>query len=82
MNEPKFHTVDAESLKNISVEEILAKHNPNLEKADYTIPVPTENQTIPHRDSTDCYYVQVIKGWNPIVKPSIDAPYRGRIGGC
>ncbi|MEI2583473.1 hypothetical protein [Scytonema sp. PRP1] len=82
MNEPKFHTVDSESLKNISVEQILRQHNPALENADYTTPVPTENQTIPHRDGTDRYYIKVIKGWNPIVKPNLDSAYRGRIGGC
>lgn len=70
MNEPKFHTVDAESLTNISVDEILAQHNPKLKNADYTIPVPTVNQTIPHRDGTQRYYVQVIQKWNPIVKPT------------
>jgi hypothetical protein len=82
MDEPKFHSVDPESLKNISVEQIQAKHNPVIKNADYTIPVPTENQTIPHRDDTEHYYIQVIKGWNPIVKTQQDAPYRGRIGGC
>jgi hypothetical protein len=82
MNEPKFHTVNSESLKNISVEQILRQHNPALENADYTTPVPTENQTIPHRDGTDRYYIKVIEGWNPIVKPNLDSAYRGRIGGC
>lgn len=81
MNEPKFHTVDPESLKNISVKQILRQHNPRLENADYTIPVPTENQTIAHRDG-DQRYIQVIEGAYPIIKPNLDAPYRGRIGGC
>lgn len=62
MNEPKFHTVDLESLKNISVEQILTHDNPVLENADYTTPVPTENQTIPHRDGADPYYIKVIQG--------------------
>ncbi|WP_269635051.1 hypothetical protein [Mastigocladopsis repens] len=30
--------------------QILTQHNAGLENADYTIPVPTENQTIAHRD--------------------------------
>ncbi len=67
---------------NTGVEQILTHDNPVLENADYTTPVPTENQTIPHRDGADPYYIKVIQGWNPIVKPNLDAPYRGRIGGC
>ena len=39
-----------------------------LENADYSIPIPTEHQTIPQRDRTDTYYLKVIEGWNPIVK--------------
>lgn len=81
MHEPKFHTVEPEFLKSISIEQIQAKHNPVLDNADYTIPVPTENQTIPHLDGIE-YYTKFIKGSYPIIKPKLDAPYRGRIGGC
>jgi hypothetical protein len=44
MNEPIFHTVDPESLKNITLDQILAPKNP-LETADYNAPVAAENET-------------------------------------
>ncbi|WP_257999413.1 hypothetical protein [Fischerella thermalis] len=69
-------------LPNSKVNLKAAKRNPVLENADYSIPVPTEHQTIPQRDRTDAYYIKVIEGWNPIVKLELNAPYRGRIGGC
>ncbi|KAB8320050.1 hypothetical protein SD81_012995 [Tolypothrix campylonemoides VB511288] len=62
----------------MSVEQILRQHNPRLENADYTIRVPTENQTIAHRDVDHLY----IEGAYPVIKPNLDSPYRGRIGGC
>jgi len=82
MDEPKFHTVEPEFLQHISIEQIQAQHNSVLKNADYSIPVPIENQTIPRRENTGNYYVSIIEGMNPIVKPELDAPYRGRIGGC
>jgi hypothetical protein len=43
MSEPTFYTVDSESLKNITIDQILAPKNP-LETADCNTPVPKENK--------------------------------------
>ncbi|MBD2214472.1 hypothetical protein H6G27_32145 [Nostoc linckia FACHB-104] len=39
MSEPKFHTIDPEAIKNISIEQIQSQHHQVLETADYTIAV-------------------------------------------
>jgi hypothetical protein len=76
MSEPKFHTIDPEAIKKISIEQIQSQHHQVLETADYTIAVPTTNQTIPHYNDIQR------NGSRPIFIPKLDAPYRGRIGGC
>lgn len=76
MNQPKFYTIDPEVLKNIYIEQIQSQHHQVLETADYTIAVPTTNQTISH------YNAIQYNGSRPILIPKLDAPYRGRIGGC
>ncbi len=81
MSDPEFHTVDPESLKNIPIEAILSPHSPALETADYTVPVPTEDQSLPH-----CFYIgrghSIVD--DKLVNPdtSLKSQYRGRLGGC
>ena len=81
MSDPQFHSVDPESLKNIPLEVILSPHLAS-KQVDYTIPVPTEDQTIPHRVRVGARQTKLVG--DKLVNPesSLMSQYRGRIGGC
>ncbi|OKH47937.1 hypothetical protein NIES2101_22990 [Calothrix sp. HK-06] len=80
MSEPTFHTVDSESLKNITIDQILAPKNP-LEKADYNTPVPTEDKTIPTQNKNN-NYIRIVYGLNATPVLKLNNGHRGKIGGC
>jgi|GEM_PF-1884597 len=82
MTEPQFHHIDPESLKNISVEQITNQHNTELDHADYTIPVPTVDKTIPESPKDGVRYFATVYGVNLVPKNNPGSKYRGRIGGC
>lgn len=60
----EFHTVDLSSLQNITVEEILAGGGIDPEEMNYTVPVPTTNQIIPH-SSRDSWFQVEFGGLDP-----------------
>lgn len=81
MNEKQFYSVDPESLKHITVNDIIEGYNITPTKIDYSIPVPTLNQRIP-RYSRDVYIRVNYGNWNYASLPEVDPGYRGRLGGC
>ncbi len=68
MNEPQFHSVDPKTLT-VSVEELVNPEHP-AEDADYSVPVPTQEQKVLLRRA------QVTLHGDEL------GQYRGRIGGC
>jgi hypothetical protein len=75
-----FHNVDPESLKQITVKDIQSGNIFPEQKLDYSIPVPTRNQSIP-RSSQDPWLM--IEFANDVsAQPEADAGNRGRFGGC
>lgn len=70
MPEFDFRPLNPEALKDVPVEDILNPHNPELEEAEYDVPVPTQEQQVIQR-----------RGVRPLHGPEL-GQYRGRIGGC
>lgn len=81
MDEKHFHTVEPESLKHVMVNDILTGHNIAPTEIDYSAPVPTQNQRLPHR-SRDAWLQVEWGGLDSASLPEADSGYRGRIGGC
>ena len=81
-SDSQFHNIDPESLKNISVEVITQQHNPALDTADYNIPVPTTDQTIPHQVVVNAKFIEIIDNKLDPRRNTLIERYRGRIGGC
>jgi hypothetical protein len=82
MNDISFHTVDPESLKNITLEAILAPSNAAVDNATYDVPVPTEDQTLPQGIQKGRGGYRVVDDKLHRSKPNLIDQYRGRIGGC
>ncbi|MEG5032654.1 hypothetical protein [Microcoleus sp. AT3-D2] len=78
--EENFHSVDQDSLKKITVDEILSGGGVEREEMDYTVAVPSANQARVPRD----------RGFSSHVKSSVFdraprsqfAEKRGTLGGC
>ncbi len=81
MDSEQFHTVNPESLKGITVDDILTRHKLSPAQVDYSVPVPTHNQDIP-RSNRDSWLGIELGGVDPASLPLIEAKFRGRIGGC
>lgn len=81
MNEKQFHAVDPESLKHITIDDILTGHNIAPTEMEYFIPVPTQSQSLSHR-SRDTWLQVEWGGLDPASLPELDSSYRGCIGGC
>jgi len=72
----EFHSVDLDSLKEITVDEILSGGGVEAEEMDYTVAVPTADARTPSN-----------KGFSSHVKSSLFArsllaEKRGTLGGC
>jgi hypothetical protein len=84
MEEDRFHTVDRAAIMQITAEDILTAKGIAPENLNYSVPVPTSFQGIPH--GTEEVWLQVKCGsidpgaidWS---NPNLEQ-YRGRIGGC
>ncbi len=81
MDSEQFHTVDPESLKGITVNDILTRQKFSPTLVDYSVPVPTTNQNIPH-GNRDAFLGIELGGADPTTLPQLEAKFRGRIGGC
>ncbi|MBW4548378.1 MAG: hypothetical protein KME25_28660 [Symplocastrum torsivum CPER-KK1] len=81
MDSEQFHTVDPESLKSITVNDILTRQKLSPAQVDYSVPVPTNNQDIP-RSNRDSWLGIEMGGVDPATLPQSQAKFRGRIGGC
>lgn len=81
MSNIPFHTVDPQTL-NIPLETILATSNAALKNAVYDIPVPTEDQTLPHRVVIGRNSSLIVGDKLHRSKPNLIDQYRGRLGGC
>lgn len=80
-NPENFYTVDLSSLQNITVEEILSGGGIEPEEMDYTVPVPTTSQSIPHT-SRDSWFQVEFGGLDPSTLPQRVPKTRGNLGGC
>jgi hypothetical protein len=77
----EFHTIDASSLKSITVEEILSGGGVDPEEIDYTVQVPTANQKITNSARDTWFQVQ----FGGIIQPVSEdetSKHRGTLGGC
>jgi hypothetical protein len=81
MDSEQFHTVNAESLKGIMVNDILTRQKLSPANVDYSVPVSTNNQDIP-RSNRDAWLGIEMGGVDPACLPQSEAKFRGRIGGC
>ena len=81
MDEKHFHTLDPESLKHITVNDILTGHNIAPTEIDYSAPVPTQSQHLPSR-SRDTWQQVEWGGLDVASLPELDSGYRGCLGGC
>lgn len=76
--EGKFHCVDPDSLKKITVDEILSGGAVEAEEMHYTVAVPTANDAKIHRDRSLDAKSSVFE----TVPRSKFAEKRGTLGGC
>lgn len=74
MDDEEFFTVDPEELKQITITELQSGHSLDKQKLDYSILVPTRDQSIPGRRRNSPYRENV--------SHNFDAGDRGRFGGC
>jgi hypothetical protein len=74
MESEEFFTVDPEQLKQITIADLQSGHSLEQQKLDYSILIPTRNQSIPRRR------------WNSLYREdgrlNFDAGDRGRFRGC
>jgi hypothetical protein len=81
MENEDFYTVDPKTLAEITVDDILQGNAIAPESLDYSIPVPTTDQSIPHK-SRDAWFEVEWGGLDPAALPTPESGLRGRIGGC
>ncbi|MEG4007207.1 hypothetical protein QUA41_15990 [Microcoleus sp. Pol11C1] len=75
-----FHSVDSDSLKKITVDEILSGGGVEREEMDYTVAVPSANQASVPRDRGFSLHVQ--SSVFDRTPRSQFAEKRGTVGGC
>ncbi len=76
----RFHNVDPEHLKHITGEDSQSGNLFPGQKLDYSTPVPTRSQSIPHSSQDAWLTIGIARDFS--VEPNLNGGYRGRLGGC
>ncbi len=81
MDDKHFHNVDPDVLKKITVNDILTGDKITPVQIDYSVQVPTRNQSLPRLSKKASLYPRW-GGLDYASLPELDPGYRGRLGGC
>jgi len=69
MEDPKFHNVNPESLNEITIQDIQSGNLFPDETLNYSLPIPTHDQSIPH--SSQDAWLTVEHGFDSTVLPNV-----------